>query len=133
MMVQGAEACHRLRAYGITTPQLRQHADGGSSYIAASSIMVSAGCRSWRAIVPYKIHTVLTNKWIHFTSTGYAGSVAADIKSVLVRREPFRTHAFELACARHDIVHRLTNPHHHSLGLNSECHSVTIESIFAIS
>ena len=64
------------------------------------------------AIVPYKIHTVLTDNGTHFTSPGNAGSAAADIKSALARRELFRAHAFELACARHDIDHRLTKPNH---------------------
>ena len=63
-------------------------------------------------LVPYKIHTVLTDNGTHFTSPGSGGSAAADIKSALERGELFRAHAFEVACARHDIDHRLTKPNH---------------------
>ncbi len=38
------------------------------------------------ALVPYKIHTVLTDNGTHFTSPGNAGSVGADIKSSLGTR-----------------------------------------------
>ncbi len=31
---------------------------------------------------------------------------------MIERKEPFRAHAFELACARNDIDHRLTKPKH---------------------
>lgn len=63
-------------------------------------------------LVPYKIHTVLTDNGTHFTSPGSGGSAVADIKSALERGELFRAHAFEVACARHDIDHRLTKPNH---------------------
>ena len=62
--------------------------------------------------VPYKIHTVLTDNGIHFTDPGGNGWTAAEIKAKLERKELFRAHAFELACARHDIDHRLTKPKH---------------------
>jgi len=63
-------------------------------------------------IVPYKIHTVLTDNGTHFTSPGNASSATPDIKSAWQRGEAFRAHAFEFACARHDIDHRLTKPNH---------------------
>ena len=34
------------------------------------------------------------------------------IKEAIARGELFRAHAFELACARNDIEHRLTKPRH---------------------
>ena len=37
---------------------------------------------------------------------------AADIREALARGELFRAHAFELACARNGIDHRLTKPSH---------------------
>ena len=40
------------------------------------------------------------------------GSAAADIKLAWERGEHFRAHSFEVACARHDIDHRLTKPNH---------------------
>jgi transposase InsO family protein len=64
------------------------------------------------AAVPYKIHTVLTDNGIQFTIPGAGGSAVSEIKKALVRGELFRAHAFELACARNDIDHRLTKPKH---------------------
>ncbi|MBN8708079.1 MAG: IS481 family transposase [Verrucomicrobia bacterium] len=62
--------------------------------------------------IPYKIHTVLTDNGTYFTTPGNSRSAASDIKLALQRGELFRAHAFELACARHDIDHRLTKPNH---------------------
>ncbi|MDB5379745.1 MAG: transposase [Rubritepida sp.] len=64
------------------------------------------------ATVPYKIHTVLTDNGIHFTTPGAGGSAVQLIKEALANGEPFRAHAFELACARADIDHRTTKPKH---------------------
>jgi len=62
--------------------------------------------------VPYRIHTVLTDNGTHFTTPGNKASAAAAIREALARDEVFRAHAFELACARADIDHRLTKPNH---------------------
>ena len=62
--------------------------------------------------VPYKVHTVLTDNGIHFTDPGGGSWNPAEIKGMIERKEPFRAHAFELACARNDIDHRLTKPKH---------------------
>jgi transposase InsO family protein len=62
--------------------------------------------------VPYKIHTVLTDNGTHFTSPGNTASAAPLIKAALERGEIFRAHAFEYACAKADIDHRLTKPKH---------------------
>src|SRR5262249_54428102 len=48
----------------------------------------------------------------HFTSPGNTASAAPLIKTALERGEIFRAHAFEYACARADIDHRLTKPKH---------------------
>jgi len=64
------------------------------------------------AAVPYKIHTVLTDNGIHFTTPGAGGSAVPEIKEALEKGELFRAHAFELACAKNDIDHRLTKPKH---------------------
>jgi transposase-like protein len=63
-------------------------------------------------IVPYRIHIVLTDNGTHFTAPGNNCSAAQDIKLAIQRGEFFRAHAFELACARNDIEHRLTKPNH---------------------
>jgi hypothetical protein len=68
--------------------------------------------RALVAAVPYKIHTVLTDNGTHFTTPGNVCSAAREIKEALARGEIFRAHAFELACARNDIDHRLTKPKH---------------------
>lgn len=62
--------------------------------------------------VPYKIHTVLTDNGIHFTDPGGRAWNPTEIKAMLARKELFRAHAFELACAKADIDHRLTKPKH---------------------
>ena len=62
--------------------------------------------------VPYKIHTVLTNIGIQFTTPGNICSAAADIRRAMDQGELFRAHAFEYACAQNTIDHRLTKPRH---------------------
>jgi len=63
------------------------------------------------AAAPYKIHTALTDNGTHFATPGNASSAAPDIKAAIATGEPV-WHAFEYACARHDIDHRLTKPKH---------------------
>jgi len=62
--------------------------------------------------VPYKIHTVLTDNGTHFTTPGNLASAAKDIEEAIAGGESFRAHAFELACAKANIDHRLTKPNH---------------------
>jgi transposase-like protein len=62
--------------------------------------------------VPYKVHTVLTDNGTHFTTPGNVCSAAKDIRAALDAGEFVWAHAFELACARADIDHRLTKPFH---------------------
>jgi len=74
---------------------------------------VAAGfLRDLIAAVPYKIHTVLTDNGTHFTTPGNVCSMAQELKDCLARGELVWAHAFELACARADIDHRLTKPKH---------------------
>ena len=61
--------------------------------------------------VPYKIHTVLTDNGIHFTIPAAKPCRQRD-QGTDRRKQPFRAHAFELACAQNDIDHRLTKPKH---------------------
>jgi transposase InsO family protein len=63
-------------------------------------------------VVPYKIHTVLTDNGTHFTDPRGETWSPAEIRQMIERKEPFRAHAFEYACARTDIDHRLTKPKH---------------------
>jgi transposase InsO family protein len=49
--------------------------------------------------VPYRIHTVLTDNGIQFTDTSVA-------------KYPRKLHAFDMACRRFGIEHRLTRPYH---------------------
>ncbi len=62
--------------------------------------------------VPYKVHTVLTDNGIQFTTPGAGGSAVPLIKEAMARGELFRAHAFEYACAKADIDHRTTKPKH---------------------
>jgi transposase InsO family protein len=61
--------------------------------------------------VPYKINTVLTDNGIHFTNPSGTWS-PTEIKAMIERKERFRCHYFELACAQNEIDHRLTKPKH---------------------
>lgn len=63
-------------------------------------------------LVPYKIHTVLTDNGVQFTDPKGKGWTVADIKAMLKAGQPFRCVGFDLVCARHDIDHRLTKPNH---------------------
>ena len=63
-------------------------------------------------VVPYKIHTVLTDNGTQFTTPGNKASAAPLIKEALDKGEMVRAHGFELACAQNDIDHRLTKPNH---------------------
>ena len=62
--------------------------------------------------VPYKIHTVLTDNGVQFTTPGNVASAASEIREALDRRERIWCHGFELVCARAGIDHRLTRPNH---------------------
>jgi len=62
--------------------------------------------------VPYQVHTVLTDNGTHFTNPRGETWSPAEIRQMIERKEPFRAHAFEYACALADIDHRLTKPKH---------------------
>jgi transposase InsO family protein len=62
--------------------------------------------------VSYKVHTVLTDNGIHFTDPKGETWSPAEIRQMIERKEAFRAHAFEYACALNNIDHRLTKPKH---------------------
>jgi len=62
--------------------------------------------------VPYTAHTVLTDNGTRFTSPGNRRSATADIRQAMDCGSLFRAHAFEPACARNNVDHRLTKPNH---------------------
>src|SRR3954467_7641591 len=64
------------------------------------------------AAVPYRVHTVLTDNGTHFTEPSGNTWTPDEIKEMLARKQLFRAHAFELACAQNDVAHRLTKPRH---------------------
>src|SRR5258707_9107065 len=61
--------------------------------------------------VPYRIHTVLTDNGFQFTAP-HGGWRGGEIQQMLAGHQLFRAHAFDLACAQHDINHRLTKFNH---------------------
>jgi len=63
-------------------------------------------------LIPYKIHTVLTDNGVQFTDPKGEGWTVGDIKAMLAAGQPFRCVGFDLVCARNDIDHRLTKPNH---------------------
>src|SRR6185369_4917579 len=54
------------------------------------------------AAVPYRVHTILTNNGTHFTEPSGNTLAADENKEMLARKQLFRAHAFELACAQND-------------------------------
>src|ERR671911_1497202 len=62
--------------------------------------------------VPYRVHTVLTDNGTHFTEPSGNGWTPDEIKQMLARKQLFRAHSFEIACAKNDVEHRLTKPRH---------------------
>src|SRR3954464_6490154 len=62
--------------------------------------------------VPYKVHTVLTDNGTHFTDPKGETWSPAEIREMIERKELFRAHAFEYACALNGVDHRLTKPKH---------------------
>ena len=68
--------------------------------------------RALIAAVPDKVHTVLTDHGTHFTEPSGNTWTPDEIKEMLARKQLFRAHSFELACARSDVEHRLTKPRH---------------------
>jgi transposase InsO family protein len=68
--------------------------------------------RALIAAVPYKVHTVLTDNGTHFTDPTGDAWTPDEIKQMLARKQLFRAHSFELACAQNDVEHRLTKPRH---------------------
>jgi transposase InsO family protein len=64
------------------------------------------------AAVPYRVHTVLTDNGTHFTEPSGNTWTPDEIKEMLARKQLFRAHSFELACAQNDVEHRLTKPRH---------------------
>src|ERR687884_769503 len=68
--------------------------------------------RALIAAVPDRVHTVLTDNGTHFTEPSGNTWTPDEIKAMLARKQLFRAHAFELACAQNDVAHRLTKPRH---------------------
>lgn len=68
--------------------------------------------RALAKAVPHKVHTVLTDNGTHFTEPTGDGWTPQDIRQMLARKQLFRCHAFEFACAELHIEHRLTKPRH---------------------
>jgi transposase InsO family protein len=68
--------------------------------------------RALIAAVPYRVHTVLTDNGTHFTEPSGNGWTPDEIKQMLARKQLFRAHSFEIACAKNDVEHRLTKPRH---------------------
>ena len=64
------------------------------------------------AAVPYKIHTVLTDNGIQFTTPSAGGSAVPLIREAIANGERFRAHAFEYTCAKADIEHCTTRAKH---------------------
>jgi transposase InsO family protein len=62
--------------------------------------------------VPYRVHIVLTDNGTYFTDPRGVSWSPVEIKQMIERKEAFRAHAFEYACAISDIDHRLTKPKH---------------------
>jgi transposase InsO family protein len=76
------------------------------------AVLPATSCAALIAAVPYRVHTVLTDNGTHFTEPSGNTWTPDEIKDMLARKQLFRAHAFELACAQNDVAHRLTKPRH---------------------
>ncbi|MBB1250937.1 IS481 family transposase [Rhizobium sp. G21] len=78
----------------------------------ATTAVSASFLRNLLKAVPYKVHPVLTDNFIQFTTPGAGGSAVPLSKEAMAAGEIFRAHAFEYACAKADIEHRTTKPKH---------------------
>jgi transposase InsO family protein len=62
-------------------------------------------------IVPYKIHTILTDNGTQFTELAFFRKTAKE-EATENTSGIYRVHAFDYACKKHGIDHRLTKPAH---------------------
>ena len=81
-------------------------------HVRATTAASGGFLRNLLKAVPYKVHTVLTDNGVQFTTPGAGGSAVPLIKRAMAAGEIFRAHAFEYACAKADIEHRTTKPKH---------------------
>ncbi len=63
-------------------------------------------------VVPYKIHTVLTDNGIQFTETRGDAWTTKEIRHFMETGQLFLCGAFDHVCAKENIDHRLTKPAH---------------------
>ena len=82
----------------------------GKLHKKATTMVAADFLRHLIAMVPYTVHTVLTDNGIHFTDPKDPGSAVEEVKLAIAAGEIFRCHSFALACAQNDIDHRLTKP-----------------------
>lgn len=78
----------------------------------ATTAVSGSFLRNLIAAIPYKIHIVLTDNGVQFTTPGAGGSAVPLIREAIANGELFRAHAFEYACAVNDINHRTTKAKH---------------------
>jgi hypothetical protein len=104
------ELAFDLDLIGFDDKDLSRLLGSGEAVTEATTKVSGDFLRHLVAAVPYKIHTVLTDNGIHFTTPGSGGSAVPDIKLAIANAERFWAHSFELACAQNDIDHRLTKP-----------------------
>ena len=68
--------------------------------------------RTLATVVPYKIHTVLTDNGTHFVDNTPAPAAIRQPEPQAEGSLIYRRHAFEYACEQLAIEHRLTRPNH---------------------
>jgi transposase InsO family protein len=68
--------------------------------------------RALIAMVPYTIHTILTDNGTQFTELAHVRKGAEKPEDVQPPEGLYLMHAFDDACERHGIEHRLTKPGH---------------------
>ncbi len=63
-------------------------------------------------VIPYKVHTILTDNGVQFTDTKGQYRTTKEIQECMANKELFLCTAFELICAKEDIDYRRTKPAH---------------------
>jgi DNA-binding beta-propeller fold protein YncE len=77
--------------------------------LPALSLVAADFLRALIQAVPYKVHTVLTDNGIHFTDPTGGSWTPVEIEALIERKQPFRAHAFELACYQKSELYQI-NP-----------------------
>ncbi len=68
--------------------------------------------KAFLKVIPYNVHTILTDNGVQFTDTRGQYRTTKEIQHCMANKELFLCTTFELICAKEDIDYRRTKPAH---------------------